>query len=45
MKQFGFTAIPSYLFFDKKGKLVKKYTGYHGNKEVLDTLNGLLKQD
>jgi thiol-disulfide isomerase/thioredoxin len=45
MDQFGFKLIPSYLFFDKEGKLVKKHTGYRGNKEVLNTLNGLLKQD
>jgi thiol-disulfide isomerase/thioredoxin len=42
MTQMGFEAIPSYLFYDKTGKLVKKYTGYRGNQEVLDTLNGLL---
>lgn len=44
MTQCGFEGIPSYLFYTKNGTLVKKYTAYPGNQEVLHTLNILLRQ-
>lgn len=44
MDKSGFEAIPSYMFFNKGGKLVKHYTGSQGNQEVLSTLNSLLQE-
>ncbi len=44
MDMYGFEAIPSYLFFNKKGELIKHYTGYQGNQEVLNSLKGLLRE-
>ena len=42
MNQFELEYIPSYLLFNKKGEIIKKYTGFPGNDEVKEMINGLL---
>ncbi|MFT2008835.1 TlpA family protein disulfide reductase [Pontibacter sp. 13R65] len=42
MNQFGFEAIPAYLLYNKEGVLIKKFTGFPGNDEVKEMINGLL---
>lgn len=42
MNQFEFEYIPSYLIFDKKGLLIKKYTAFPGNDELKKVINSLL---
>lgn len=42
MEKFKFEYIPSYLLFDKKGQLIKKYTAFPGNKELKEKINGSL---
>lgn len=43
MKHFGFDGIPSYLVLDKKGLLVKKFTGFPGNNVVKALIDDLLE--
>jgi thiol-disulfide isomerase/thioredoxin len=40
MDKFGFTGIPSYLIYDKSGKLKQKFTGFPGT----DKMRGMLKE-
>lgn len=42
MDHFGLEYIPSYLLYNKEGKLIKKYTPFPGNNEVKEMINGLL---
>lgn len=42
MGHFGLEYIPSYLLYNKEGKLIKKYTPFPGNKEVKEMINSLL---
>jgi len=42
MDHFGLEYIPSYLLYDKEGKLIKKYTPFPGNNEVKEAINSLL---
>lgn len=42
MEKYGFEAIPSYILFDKDGKLVTKFTGFPGTVRVGELINGLL---
>ena len=42
MNQFEFEYIPSYLIFDIKGLLIKKYTAFPGNDELKKVINSLL---
>jgi len=34
MNQFGLKYIPSHLLFNKKGEIMKKYTGFPVNDEI-----------
>ena len=34
--KYSFAGIPSFLIFDKNGKLIDHFTMYPGNKEILD---------
>jgi hypothetical protein len=43
MTQFGFEAIPSYLLYDKKGKLINKFTAFPENEDVKAMIDSLLK--
>lgn len=43
MNEFGFTGIPSYLLFNKKGAQEAKFTGFPGNNRVKELLNKLLE--
>jgi thiol-disulfide isomerase/thioredoxin len=42
METYDFEAIPSYILFDKDGKLVNKFTGFPGSDRVGELINGLL---
>lgn len=42
MDKFSFEAIPSYLLFDKEGRLTTKFTGFPGSKEVKDMIKANL---
>ena len=42
MDSFGFEGIPSYIIFDKKGKLCHKFTGYPGNEKMQKMIEELL---
>jgi len=42
MKNSGFTGIPSYLIFDKKGIRQHKFTSYPGNEEIKAMIDKLL---
>lgn len=42
MEQFNFEAIPSYLLFDKEGKLSNKFTGFPGSDKVKGMITELL---
>ncbi len=42
MDHFGLSAIPSYLLYDKQGKLINKFTAFPGNKEVKEMIDRLL---
>ena len=43
MKNLGFEYIPSYVIFDTKGAMRKKYTSYPGNAEMQKMIDGLLR--
>jgi thiol-disulfide isomerase/thioredoxin len=42
--KYGFDAIPTYLIFDKNGKLQMKKTAYPGNEEMREIIEELLSQ-
>ena len=42
MKSFGFNGIPSYLFYDTKGAMKNKLTGYPGSEKMLKMIKELL---
>lgn len=42
MNSFGFTAIPSYLVYDKKGQLKQKFTGFPGTDKMREMIVALL---
>lgn len=42
MNHFEFEGIPSYLLYNKEGALINKFTGFPGNNEVKEMINGLL---
>lgn len=42
MEKFKFEYIPSYLLFDKKGKLISTYTAFPGSNELKEKINSLL---
>ncbi|NII83144.1 TlpA disulfide reductase family protein [Pedobacter sp. SG908] len=42
MEHFGFGAIPSYLLYNKEGKLINKFTAFPGANEVGEMIKGLL---
>lgn len=43
MNHFEFEGIPSYLLYDKKGKLMNKFTSFPGNDAVKRIIDDLLK--
>ena len=42
MDSFDFTAIPSYLIYDKKGQLKQKFTGFPGTDKMMEMIEPLL---
>ncbi|HTN00127.1 MAG TPA: TlpA disulfide reductase family protein [Pedobacter sp.] len=44
MGNFDFTGIPSYLLYDKNGKLIHKFTAFPGNDKVKTMINDLIKK-
>jgi thiol-disulfide isomerase/thioredoxin len=42
IESFGFVGIPSYLFYDKKGVLKNKITGYPGTEKMMKMIEELL---
>lgn len=42
MEQFKFEYIPSYLLFDKKGKLINKFSAFPGNEKVTKMIENQL---
>ena len=42
-KQYGFDAIPTYMFFDSNGNLKNKISGYPGNDEIRAMIEKLLQ--
>lgn len=42
MDHFGFEGIPSYVLYNKEGKLIKKFTGFPGNDAVKSMIEDLL---
>jgi thiol:disulfide interchange protein len=42
MESFGFTGIPTYLFYDSKGIIKNKITGYPGTEKMQQMIGELL---
>lgn len=45
LDSFSFSAIPTYLIFDKEGVLKQQFTGYPGNEEMQKRIEAVLKGD
>jgi thiol-disulfide isomerase/thioredoxin len=45
LDSFNFSAIPSYLIFDKKGTLKQQFTAYPGNEAMQNRIETVLKDD
>jgi len=43
LKIYNFDAIPTYLIFDKKGKLSQKFTGYPGNETMQEVIEKTMR--
>ena len=43
LTSFDFSGIPTYLFYDKKGELKNKITGYPGTINMQKMIEGLLQ--
>lgn len=41
LNKYGFSGIPTYMFFDKNGELKEQMTGYPGNDRVKEIIQGL----